>query len=207
MVAVDGASTVSSASLDYSDTSRWSFHVDDHYYRYLRKVTDAFTEDWVPAEPKLLANAQALLVQEARLLDEGRFNDWLDLFTPDCLYWIPVSPGGGDPTTEVSHAFDDRRRLEDRVYWLRTGLAFCQIPQSRTRRIVGNTEARLDADGESLLVRSNFIVSEFRAGASRILSGWYGHVLLPSKGGYRIRLKQANLVDSEHGHENLTLVF
>lgn len=198
---------MSATAADRADTSRWSFHVDDRYYDALRAPVEAYAADWPPYDAAGLAKISCFLTREARLLDEARFNDWLSLFTADCLYWVPVTPGSGDPRREVSHAFDDRRRLEDRVYWLRTGLAYCQIPQSRTRRLVGNVEARDSDDGSTVLVRSNFVVTEFRAGASRVLAGWYGHVLVPADDGYRIRLKQVNLLDSEHGHENLTLVF
>ena len=36
--------------------------------------------------------------------------------------------------------FDDRRRLEDRVYRLRTGFAWSQAPASRTVRLITNVE-------------------------------------------------------------------
>lgn len=190
---------------DHSDTSRWSFHVDDDFYAALADYVHRFAEDWPAAELHVLAEATRLLVHEARVLDEGRFDEWLTLFTENCLYWVPVVPGGGDPTREVSHAFDDRRRLTDRIYWLGTGLAFCQIPPSRTRRLLGNIEV-LDGADHTRLVRSNFTVHEVRGGQQRTYAGWYGHVLTPSPGGWRIRLKQVNLLDSDQGHENLTLM-
>lgn len=193
-------------TVDYSDTSRWSFHIDDHFYAEIARFVETLAADWPEERPEVVAETQSLLTREARLVDEGRFNDWLELFTDDCLYWVPIVPGAGDPRREVSHALDDRRRLADRVFWLRTGLAFCQIPQSRTRRLVGNVEVLDDPDTGNRIVRSNFIVNEFRAGRAKTYSGWYGHVLAPSADGWRIRLKQVNLLDSEHGHENLTLV-
>jgi benzoate/toluate 1,2-dioxygenase beta subunit len=189
-----------------SDTSRWSFHVDDDFYAEFARFGDLLAADWPDEEPDVVTVAHRLLIQEARLIDEGRFNDWLELFTDDCLYWVPVVPGGGDPRHEVSHAFDDRRRLTDRVYWLRTGLAFCQIPQSRTRRLITNVEALDDPATGARLVRSNVLVTEFRAGATKLYAGWYGHVLARRGDEWRIRLKQVNLLDSEQGHENLTLV-
>ena len=191
---------------DYADTGRWSFHVDDQYYADLTRFAEFFAADWPVPEPPVLAQVTHLIGHEARLVDEGRFDAWLDLFTENCLYWVPVVPGGGDPTREVSHAFDDRRRLTDRIYWLNTGLAFCQIPPSRTRRVLGNVQVLdLPADGPRL-VRSNFTVHEFRAGRMRTYAGWYGHVLAQEQGTWRIRLKQVNLLDSDQGHENLTLV-
>jgi 3-phenylpropionate/cinnamic acid dioxygenase small subunit len=191
----------------YADTSSWSYHVDERYYEELARQSALLREDWPQAGPEEVVEAQSFLTREARLIDEGRFNDWLDLFTDDCLYWVPVTAGGGDPTGEVSHAFDDRRRLTDRVYWLRTGLAFSQIPASRTRRVIGNVETTVDPSTGERLLRSNVVVHEFRAGITKVYPGWYGHVLRSTDEGPRIKLKQTNLLDSDQMHENLTLVF
>lgn len=192
---------------EYADTSSWSYHVDEHYYQELARRSSLLREDWPEAGTDEVVRAQSFLSREARLIDEGRFNDWLAQFSDDCLYWVPVTAGGGDATVEVSHAFDDRRRLTDRVYWLRTGLAFSQIPASRTRRVIGNVETTVDPSTGERLVRSNFVVHEFRAGVTKIYPGWYGHVLRPIGDGWQIMLKQVNLLDSDQLHENLTLVF
>lgn len=191
----------------YADTSSWSYHIDQRYYEELARQSALLREDWPEATLEEVVRAESFLAREARLIDEGRFNDWLDLFTDDCLYWVPITAGGGDPTVEVSHAFDDRRRLTDRVYWLRTGLAFSQIPASRTRRVIGNVETTTDPSTGERLVRSNVVVHEFRAGVTKAYAGWYGHVLRSSADGWQIKLKQANLLDSDQIHENLTLVF
>ena len=71
---------------------------------------------------------------------------------------------------------------------------------------MGSTEILEDASGDTL-VRSNFIINEFRAGVTKTYSGWYGHVLTRDGDGWKIRLKQVNLLDSEQYHENLTIVF
>lgn len=191
---------------DYTDTSKWSHHVDDDWYDRLAHFVEVLGEDWPAGDPQARAEAEHFLVREARFVDEGRFNDWIDLFTDDCLYWVPVVPGSGDPRREVSHAFDDRRRLTDRVHWLRTGLAYCQIPRSRTRRLVTNIEVHDEAMTGLRFVRSNVLVTEFRAGATKLYAGWCGHVLRAKGDEWQIVLKQTNLIDSEQGHENLTLV-
>ncbi|MCW0213126.1 MAG: aromatic-ring-hydroxylating dioxygenase subunit beta [Pseudonocardia sp.] len=192
---------------EYADTSSWSYHVDEQFYAELARQSALLREDWPEAGVTEIVEAQSFLAREARLIDVGRFNDWLEQFTDDCLYWVPVTAGAGDPTVEVSHAFDDRRRLTDRVYWLRTGLAFSQIPASRTRRVIGNVETTVDPVTGERLVRSNVVVHEFRAGVTKTYPGWYGHVLRQTDDGWRIRLKQVNLLDSDQIHENLTLVF
>lgn len=191
---------------DYSDTSRWSYHVDEAWYERLTGFVTTLGEDWPIADPTTTAEAAAYLHREARYVDEGRFNEWIDLFSDDCLYWVPITAGSGDPRREVSHAFDDRRRLTDRVHWLRTGLAYCQIPRSRTRRLITNVEVLDDTTSGLRFIRSNVLVTEFRAGVTKLHSGWCGHVLRQKGEGWEIVLKQTNLLDSEHGHENLTLV-
>ena len=39
---------------------------------------------------ELIREVEQLLYREARLLDERRFHAWLDLFTDDVRYWMPV---------------------------------------------------------------------------------------------------------------------
>lgn len=190
----------------FQDTKNNSYHVDAEFYDDLDRFRELFEEDWPHADIADWYQATGFLTREARLIDEGRFNDWLDLFAGDALYWVPVTAGGGEPRTEVSHAFDDHRRLTDRVYWLRTGLAYSQLPASRTRRLIGNVETIDDTEGLRL-VRSSFIVNELRAGTAKTYTGWYGHVLNSDGDDWRIRMKMVNLLDSEQYHENLTLVF
>ena len=46
-----------------------------------------------PSAAQLDAGAcEAFLVHEARLLDDGRFEEWLALFTTDAWYWVPAQP-------------------------------------------------------------------------------------------------------------------
>lgn len=192
---------------DQYDTSQYSYYVDEDYYAMLLEDLRGWKQEGRPADAAASTEGEALLIREARLLDEGRFEEWLDLLTKDCLYWVPASPGGGIPSREVTIAFDDRRRLEDRVARLRTGYAYSQIPASRTRRMLTNFEVLQGDSDVDLRVRSNFAIHEFRKGVQRVLAGWYGHSLRKEDGRWRIVRKQINLIDPEQGHENLTFMF
>ena len=86
-----------------------------------------------------------------------------------------VDADGGDPRNEIAITFDDRRRLEDRVYRLRTGYAWSQKPKSRTVRMVTQRRGvrrrpRRRAHGALQLPDR-----EFRGFETRCLSGWCGH--------------------------------
>ena len=43
----------------------------------------------------IFARCEQFLLHEARLLDDGKFDDWLALFTPEAWYWVPSEPGSG----------------------------------------------------------------------------------------------------------------
>jgi 3-phenylpropionate/cinnamic acid dioxygenase small subunit len=175
---------------------------------YERLLADArsFAEEGAPVDEATRDEAVRLVNREARLLDQGRFEAWLELFATDAIYWIPHVPSGGDPRREVSIAFDDRRRLGDRVARLRTGLAWSQIPPSRTCHQLTNLEVWRGASGDAVVVRSTFVVHEIRGATERSLAGWCGHRLRRESGGWKIVVKQVNLLACDRGLENMSLI-
>ena len=137
-------------------------------------------------------------------LDEARFDEWLALYAPECLYWVPATPAGGDPRREVAISFDDRRRMEDRIYRLRTGYAWSQAPKSRTVRMVSNVE--VFAAGAARMVRSNLLISEFRPDGVRFLSGFCAHRFVEQDGRWLIAVRQVNLIDCDQNLRNPSIV-
>ncbi|MEH1835395.1 MAG: aromatic-ring-hydroxylating dioxygenase subunit beta [Nostoc sp.] len=191
---------------DNTKSSRDSYYVDERFYSELIKTFPEWENGGKPVNQSIELECKALLFLEARLLDDGKFDDWLRLFTSKCLYWIPSTSGGGDPRKEVSIAFDDHRRLEDKVYWLQCGFAYAQTPRSRTSRIISNIEIFSCAKEEEVKIRSNFLIHEFRQGRTQTFAGWYGHRLHQQHGKWKIALKQVNLIDADQGHENLSFL-
>jgi benzoate/toluate 1,2-dioxygenase beta subunit len=102
--------------------------------------------------------------------------------------------------------FDDRRRLEDRVYRLRTGFAWSQAPASRTVRLITNVEVFATAGDDVRMVRSNFLISEFWGDETRLLSGWTGHRLVRQNGRWEIQAKQVNLLECDQSIRNPSIV-
>lgn len=187
------------------DPARFSYYVDDDYYTWLASIAAGWAEPGTPAVAEVATACERLVVREARLIDDKRFDDWLGLFTAECLYWIPSTPDGGNPRREVSYEFHDRRRLEDRIARLRTGKAYSQIPATRTRHFLTNFETWSPKEGEAR-VRANFSIRAFQSGIHRELSGWCGWVLRTEDGVWKIVVKQINLIDSDCGQENNTFV-
>lgn len=150
---------------------------------------------------------EAFLIEEARLLDERRYADWLGLFTDDCSYWVPLEEGQQSPSDTVSLMYDDRKLLETRVRRLAEGRNLhAQQPNSRTSRTIANATVEGEGDG-ALTVRSKFQMIEYRRDKQRLFGGTYTHVLESSGDGYRIRSKRVDLVNSESVHDGLTVPF
>src|SRR6266403_683223 len=94
--------------------------------------------------------AEDILYEEARLLDERRDEEWLAMLTRDAIYWIPCNGEGSAPDREISIVYDDFPRLRDRIDRLMSGMAHAQSPPSKTRRVIGNVQVA-EGDGEAAL--------------------------------------------------------
>jgi benzoate/toluate 1,2-dioxygenase beta subunit len=146
------------------------------------------------------------LMQEARLLDEAKFDDWLALFTPDAQYWVPSEPGQQSPHDTVSLMYDDRRLLETRVRRLASPRIYSQEPRSRTSRIVTNVTLE-EAGGDFVVTRSKFMMIEFRRNEQRLFGGSYLHRLVRVENAMRIRLKRIDLLNCDAPLDGLVVPF
>ena len=189
------------------DPSLTSYYVTDAFYRELiASFADWQRDDRAIADVVERDRFRALIEREARLLDQLNFDDWLAMYSPECIYWVPGTPAGGDPRREIAMSFDDRRRMEDRIYRLRTGYAWSQAPKSRTVRMVTNVEVFHATSADRRMVRSNFLISEFRPYGVRFLSGWCGHRFVERDGRWEIEVRQVNLIDCDQNLRNPSIV-
>jgi 3-phenylpropionate/cinnamic acid dioxygenase small subunit len=189
------------------DPSRSSYYVNDALYRDLiANFSDWQDDARAVADAAVRDEFRRLLEREARLLDQLRYDDWLAMYAPECVYWVPSTPQAGDPRREIAIMFDDRRRLEDRVYRLRTGFAWSQAPASRTVRFITNVEVFTTASNDTRMLRSNFLISEFWGDETRQLAGWAGHRVVRNETGWTIVAKQVNLIECDQSIRNPSII-
>ena len=198
---------MSAAGAAQPDPSRHSYYVSDAFYRELIANFTGWQDDArAIADLAERDRFRMLLEREARLLDALRYDDWLALYAAECIYWVPSTPGAGDPRREIAVMFDDRRRLEDRIYRFRTGYAWSQAPASRTVRLIANVEVFATGRDDARMLRSNFLISEFWGDETRVLTGWAGHRVVRDGDAWKIQAKQVNLIDCDQSIRNPSII-
>ncbi len=144
---------------------------------------------------------ERLVHREARLLDARDYPAWIDLFTPDCHYWVPVSP---DMTTALdgpSHFNDDRQLMQARTHRLLNPRAFGAEPPPRTAHIVSGVEI-VSENPEDAVALSTQIMLEWRRRTGfeddqRLFGGQVQHRFRRVSDEWRIAVKRIDLLNAE----------
>src|ERR1700730_10819976 len=130
-----------------------------------------------------IREVEQFLYREARLLDERRFHEWLELFTDDVRYWMAgrrnrypksskaiailylgryVEEDSAD-AAELAILAENKQTLSARVARLDTGMAWAEDPPSRTRPLLAKIEIDPGDAASEFEVRCNFIVYRSRS--------------------------------------------
>ncbi len=150
-------------------------------------------------------NAEQFLYHEARLLDTQQLEAWLELFTEDATYWVPLERDQKDPLETSSIIHDDRTLLELRVKQARHPRAHARLPLARTVHQVGNV--MVDEDKDEVRVRSTLQVVEFRNEKQRLHGALVEHRLRRAGDSFRIAHKRVDLVNSEGELDGIAILF
>ncbi len=178
---------------------------------------------------------EAFLFHEARLLDDRRFRDWMELFTEDGSYWIPAVPEQESPFDQASLFYDDRELMKTRIARLQHPRIHVQTPPSRTAHLIANIviespplagacRALRDiclergdagaslADREAVegeppeyLVSSTVIMVEYRNDKQRIFAGRQQHRLRREGGSFKIVRKRVDLINCDSAFEAIAV--
>jgi 3-phenylpropionate/cinnamic acid dioxygenase small subunit len=150
-----------------------------------------------PAE--LLAAGCELLYREGYCLDRQRWDEWLALYTDDCLLWAPSWLGEhaqiSDPQTEISLLYlAGRERLRERVERFVLGASPASVPLPRTCHQVSNVLLLDHAPGRMTL-HASFRVDYFRNKQPGAFFGLYEHRLVQEGDAWRIAGKRITLMN------------
>ena len=115
---------------------------------------------------ELRLDIEDFLYYEADLLDDRRFDDWLELLADDVRYFMPIRRNvpfneqereNTVPRTEMSWFDEGKLTLSQRVKQINTGSHWCEEPFSRVTHMVSNVRV-VEAGATEVQVRCRFMV-------------------------------------------------
>lgn len=143
-------------------------------------------------------SVQGFIGKEAVLLDTKDWDRWLELYLPDCEYWIPAWRSNGtlvtDPSRELSLIYyKNRVGLEARVFRIRTGRASSANQAPRTIHLPQLVSAEVKDD--AVHARTSWIANSVLEGKVAAYFGYAEYVLQATGDDWRIRSKKTVIVN------------
>lgn len=158
------------------------------------------------------------VLDEARLLNDARYGDWLALFAPDGHYWVPLAGDRQpDPCGHASMAYEDRLLLATRIQRLQGPRAHSLEPgvrglhvlqQPRAEPASGDTDGNGNGNSDGSAewqIYTPFLYTEVCGARQTTLAGAWRHRLRCTSTGLQIVLKRTDLVNASFAHEAIQL--
>ena len=144
--------------------------------------------------------------REARLIDQHRFDEWLELFADDGIYWMPLEWGQTDPRLTTSLMYEDKLLLKIRIERLKGNRTFSQKPKSRCHHLIQQPHIELRDDAANTYVTwTPMHYVETRLDEQTLFAAWATHTLRVEGGQLKIKLKRVDLVNCDAAFGNIQL--
>ena len=164
----------------------------------------------IPSPLLLQHEVEQFLYHEAALLDGKCYDEWLDLFCEDAVYWLPSQHDQSDPDHTASIIYEDIFILRMRIERLKHHRAHALQPLPHTLHMVSNVRVT-DTDRQDkntfVTVRAALLFVEHREQTQRLYAASTEHRLRGSENHWRIAYKQVNLLDCDAAHGILSIPF
>jgi 3-phenylpropionate/cinnamic acid dioxygenase small subunit len=149
---------------------------------------------------------EQFLYRQSELLDGKRWQDYIDLFADDGLYWMPVTPDQTDWDSSPSIFAEDKNMMEVRMGRVTHPTAWSQQPMWATSHVIGNVVVERESEGE-YSVRSRFHMMELRRDDVRHFGGTYHHTLVRQGGQLKIKLQRVDMFNAQAPYDYVLQVW
>lgn len=147
------------------------------------------------------------LYDEARMLDEGRYDDWLALWLKDGHYWMPLDYKQTDPLNVTSLMYEDIFMLKVRVERLNGARTFSQKPKSRCHHLLQRPWIdEIDLEGGRIRTTTQMHYVETRLDEQMLLALTAQHDLALIDGRLRIANKRVDILNCDAAFGNIQLL-
>ncbi|HET6320334.1 MAG TPA: aromatic-ring-hydroxylating dioxygenase subunit beta [Chloroflexota bacterium] len=150
--------------------------------------------------------AEQFLYRQSELLDSKKWQDWIDLFADDGIYWMP--PDASYKTWDGQPAIfaEDKNLMTVRMNRVLHPDAWSQRPLWGTNHVVSNVVVEKETK-DAVVVRSRFHMMELRRDDVRHFAGSYRHELKKTKDGYRIKLQRVDMTNAQAPYDYVLQVW
>jgi benzoate/toluate 1,2-dioxygenase subunit beta len=150
---------------------------------------------------------EQFLYRQAACLDGKQWQDWIDLFTPDGIYWMP--PDASYETWDGQPAIfaEDKNLMTVRMLRVLHPDAWSQRPLWETNHVVSNVRIRKANKNGDVEVTSRFHMMELRRDDVRHFAGSYFHRLKKMKTGYAIKLQRVDMTNAQAAYDYVLQVW
>ncbi len=150
------------------------------------------------------------IYHEARLIDSLALEAWVDLFTDDGYYWMPLKRDQTDARLHASLMYEDKLLLKVRAERFTGKRTFSQQPVSYCHHLLQRPHMKVDDpahDPENgvFVVHTAFHYVETRLDEQKLYAGWATHTLVREHDRLRIRLKRVDLVNPDAAFGSIQL--
>ena len=150
---------------------------------------------------------EQFLYRQADLLDSKRWQDWIDLFAKDGVYWMPPDPSYKTWDGTPAIFAEDKNLMNVRMKRVLHPDAWSQRPLWGTNHVVSNVVVDGKSRNGNLIVRSRFHMMELRRDDVRHFAGLYTHHLKKTKKSYEINLQRVDMTNAQASYDYVLQVW
>ena len=150
---------------------------------------------------------EQFLYRQAELLDAKQWQEWIDLFSADGVYWMP--PDASYKTWDGQPAIfaEDKNLMTVRMNRVLHPDAWSQRPLWGTNHVISNVMIEKESAKGDIFVRSRFHMMELRRDDVRHFAGSYSHHLVKLGDGYRIKLQRVDMTNAQAAYDYVLQVW
>ena len=139
-----------------------------------------------------------LVYREARLIDDGRWDEWYALYADDAWYWMPLVPGQADGINHTSLMYEDKLLLRLRIERMSNPRSYSLHPAVRCLHVLQRPELEsTDAAAGTWTMRTSQIYVETQGDTQQVFASVVRHTVVLIDGAPRIRLKRIDLINCD----------
>ena len=148
---------------------------------------------------------EQFLYKQADLLDRKDWQGWIDLFTPDGIYWMPPDESYKTWDGQPAIFAEDKNLMTVRMNRVLHPDAWSQRPLWGTNHVVGNVV--VDEKKGEIVAKSRFHMMELRRDDVRHFAGAYTHHLKKTKSGLQIKLQRVDMTNAQAAYDYVLQVW